>query len=117
MKRTGPQNPNLRALIRVLKKQEAPFWKKIIDELDTPSRKRTTINLDQLERLVNDGEIVCVPGKVLGTGDINKKITVSALNYSSTAMTKIKNAGGTVLSLEELWKKYPKGSGVRIIKG
>jgi large subunit ribosomal protein L15 len=36
-----------------------------------------------------------LPVKVLGTGDLTKKLTVNAAKFSATAKTKIEKAGGT----------------------
>ena len=33
--------------------------------------------------------------KILGNGELNKKLTVKANKFSSTAKTKIENVGGT----------------------
>jgi len=56
-----------------------------------------------------------VPGKVLGTGEISKKITIAAHTFSSSACDKILNAKGEILTISELIKKNPKGSKVRIL--
>jgi len=67
-----------------------------------------TINLSDLNKFFNDGdevtpEILKERGiikkqldgiKVLGNGELEKKITVKAHRFSSTAVTKIENAGG-----------------------
>lgn len=53
------------------------------------------------EMLVKHGLIrnTKLPVKVLGTGDISKKFTVSAAKFSKTAQTKITDAGGSVTVL------------------
>lgn len=71
--------------------------------------KYATINLSDLNKHFNDGDIVTpevlkekgiikkqLSGiKVLGNGDLEKKITIKAQRFSSTAVTKIESAGGT----------------------
>ena len=57
-----------------------------------------------------------VPGKVLGTGVIDRKVTVGAFNYSSGARSKIEASGGSALTIEQFVKKFPKGSGVRLVR-
>ena len=116
MKPTGPQNPNSKALIRVLN-SNAPIWRKVAEEISSPQRSHTVINVDQLDRLVKENEMICFPGKILGMGLINKKITIAALNFSSSARAKIEAAGGTILNISEMLDKHPKGSGIRIVKG
>ena len=67
-----------------------------------------TINLSDLNKYFNDGEEVTpellkekgiikkqLNGvKVLGSGDLDKKLTIKANRFSSTAVTKIESAGG-----------------------
>ncbi|MFW9928767.1 MAG: 50S ribosomal protein L18e [Candidatus Thorarchaeota archaeon] len=117
MKRTGPQNPNTKALIRILESSEAPIWKKVAYDISTPKRSQVKINVDQLDKITNNNDIICVPGKVLGMGVIKKKVTIAALNFSQNAKSKIHAAGGETLSIYSLKEKHPKGSGVKIVKG
>ncbi len=70
--------------------------------------KYATINLADLEKYFKDGEIVTpevlkekriikkqLSGvKVLANGDLTKKLIVKAHRFSSSAVTKIENAGG-----------------------
>src|SRR3954462_4107273 len=42
-----------------------------------------------------------VPVKILGVGDLSKKLTVSAHGFSKTAREKIEGAGGTCTLIEE----------------
>ena len=67
-----------------------------------------TINLSDLDKYFNDGDVVTpevlkergiikkqLSGvKVLANGELSKKLTVKAHRFSSTAVTKIENAGG-----------------------
>jgi large subunit ribosomal protein L18e len=117
MKFKGPTNPNTQALIQILNKKDQPdLWRRVAVMLKTPLRKKRVINVDQLNAIVKDGDVVVIPSKVLGSGVIDKKITVGALNFSSDAKRKISSAGGTTLSIAELWEKHPKGTDVRILK-
>ena len=61
-----------------------------------------------------DGEIIVVPGKVLSMGDLTKKITVAAYQFSENAEEKI-NAVGKAISIRQLMKENPKGKRIRII--
>jgi large subunit ribosomal protein L18e len=51
----------------------------------------------------------------LGSGEISHKLTIWCFGISETATRKILNAGGKILALDSLIKKYPDGKGVRII--
>ena len=69
-----------------------------------------------MSRVADAGEAIFVPGKVLGTGVIDKKLVVGAFSFSSSARFKIEASGGSALSVEEFLKKYPKGSGVKLVR-
>ena len=45
--------------------------------------------------LIRDAKL---PVKVLGTGDLTKKLTVNAAKFSATAKTKIEKAGGSAVA-------------------
>jgi large subunit ribosomal protein L18e len=105
-------------LLQLLKKaaieNDAAIWKRVASDLEAPTRKRRVINVYKLDRYVKDNEVVVVPGKVLGSGEISKKITVAAYTFSEQAVQKI-NAKGKCLSIRELVEKNPKGNKVRIM--
>ena len=65
---------------------------------------------------VGDVSAVFVPGKVLGTGDLDKKLDVGAFSFSAAARSKIEPAGGKALTVEEFVRQYPQGSGVALVK-
>ena len=97
------------------KKTKAPIWKDLERRLSGPRSNRSEVNLGTLAQVTKPGEIVLVPGKVLGTGSLGHKVTVCAFSISESAARKIAQAGGKVVSLEEFVKKYPEGKGVRMI--
>jgi len=113
-------NPVLRhasiMLERAGKKQKAPIWIKASSLLSNPASIRVEVNLGRISRMAGDGEAIFVPGKVLGTGTIERKLTVGAFTFSASAKSKIEASGGSALTIGEFLKKYPKGSGVRLVK-
>jgi large subunit ribosomal protein L18e len=119
VKKAKTTNPQLIELIRFLKRQgrenKAEIWRDIAERLTKPSRKRIAVNLSRLNRHTKRNDVVAVPGKVLGAGEINHPITVAAFAFSEKAKEKIKAARGKCLSYSELVKKNPKGSNVKII--
>lgn len=119
MKKVKTTNPELRELIRFLKKQssetKANIWRDIAGRLAKPRRKRIAVNLSRLNTYTQKNEMVVVPGKVLGAGEINHPITVAAFAFSEKAREKIKAAKGKCLSFLDFVKKNPKGSSVKII--
>ena len=64
-----------------------------------------------LDKFTKDNETVIVPGKVLGIGDLNHKITIAAWQFSTKAKEKIDNK----LSIQQLLEKNPQGKGIKII--
>ena len=110
-KRTGPTDTNLRKLISSLKKDEKPIAKRIAKDLGRPRRIRREVNLLRIDKFSKEGDSIIVPGKVLGVGEISKKITISALSYSQSAIEKINKSGSKMIPLEEGIKQ----KGVKII--
>ena len=119
MKRTGPTNPLLRDLIGELKKrsneQDANLWKRIALDLEKPTRQRRAVNLSRINRHTKENEVVVVPGKVLVSGDLNHKLTISAYQFSEQAKDKLEKSGAQIVSLLELSKEKPDGKNIRII--
>ncbi|MFC1698156.1 50S ribosomal protein L18e [Nanoarchaeota archaeon] len=119
MKRTGPTNPILRELIQELKKeaiqQKVNIWKRIATDLERPTRQRRIVNLTRINKHTKDEETIIVPGKVLGGGMIDHKVIVAAYDFSDQAVDKISKANGNCLSIQELLKKNPKGSKIKIL--
>lgn len=119
MVRSGLTDPNTRAVINALKKtstkHDVKIWKRVAELLSRPSRKRATVNVGKIQRHTNDGDVIIVPGKILGSGILTHKVTVAALNTSASARSVIIGAGGTLITISELLAKIPKGKGVTII--
>lgn len=113
------KNPNLWDLIKFLEKKskenKAPIWKSIAKLLSSSRRLMKRVNISKIARYAKEGEIVAVPGKVLGTGSLNNKLTVAAYKFSEQARRKILKAGGECISFYELLKRNPKGKNVRIL--
>jgi len=97
------------------KKNNAPIWLKLAELALKPSRSRRVINLGQLDKFVNDNDVVVVPGKVLGTGNISQKITLSTFSISTTGAKKVTQSGGKLVDFTHLIKNHPTGKGVKII--
>ena len=119
MKRTGPTNPVAQQLIAELKqaarKEDAPVWMRVAVDLEKPTRVRRAVNVYKINKVAKEGDTLVIPGKVLGMGDIERKVTVAAFTFSKQAVDKIHGAGGKVLAIHELLKQNPKGSKVRVL--
>ncbi|MGB9675637.1 MAG: 50S ribosomal protein L18e [Candidatus Bathyarchaeales archaeon] len=119
MKKVRTTNPELIKLIKFLKTQSkennSAVWRKTAEILAKPRRKRVAVNLSRINRYTQKGDVVVVPGKVLGSGVISHPITVAAFDFSEKAKEKILAAKGKCLSIVDLVKKNPKGSNVKVI--
>jgi large subunit ribosomal protein L18e len=113
-------NPRLTSLISLLKttsrENEVNIWRDIADRLEAPSKNYAEVNLSKINRYAANGETIIVPGKVLGTGMLEMSVRVAALNFSESASTKIRQAQGECMSIEQLISANPKGSKVRILR-
>jgi len=118
-KPTGPTNPLLTGLIEELKKksvdQKANLWRKVASDLERPTRKRRIVNLSKIDNYTKENETIVVPGKVLGAGNLNHKLTISAYQFSNSAKDKLIKAGAKIIPLNELIRESPKGKRIRII--
>ena len=103
-------NPQLQSTIRKLRKkayqEKSNLWLRVAEDLEKPTRSRVIVNISKIERNANDGDTIIVPGKVLGTGDLTKKVTVIAYQFSEDARAKISKVG-KALDLKE--ENMPEG--------
>jgi large subunit ribosomal protein L18e len=105
----------LNLLRRSAREYQAPIWRRVREILGSPKRRRISVNISKINRYSVEGDVVVVPGKVLGAGEIGHKVVIGAFSYSDLAIKKLRDAGCEVLSIEELVRRYPKGNGVKII--
>ena len=90
---------------------QTPLYRRLPKRGFNNARFRTeyaTINLSDLNKYFNDGDVVTPEllkekgiikkqlcgVKVLGNGELEKKLTIKANRFSSSAVTKIERAGG-----------------------
>ncbi|MCE4617440.1 MAG: 50S ribosomal protein L18e [Desulfurococcales archaeon] len=118
-KRTGPTNLVLRKLISTLEKRGREtgknVWFYIAELLEKPRRQKIAVNVSKINRYGDENHIIVVPGKLLGAGKVEKKVTVAAFSYSQKAKEKIEAAGGRVLTLAELLEERPEAREIKII--
>ena len=114
---TGPTDINTRKLIRQLENTKILVFKEIASILKGNRRARPEPNLGHINRVVKDGDVIAVPGKLLGTGALeHKNVVLAALCWSESVAEKAKAAGAKLLSLPQLLEQYPKGSNIRLVK-
>lgn len=116
-KRAGrKENPEVKSLILLLQKQKDPIWHDVARYLAAPKRKSVAVNIEKINRLSNDSEIIIVPGKVLGAGELNHNIVLAALKFSSGVKEKI-GKKANIMTIPELIEKRSafKGINARMI--
>ena len=118
-KKVTKTNPMLISLIHELKKHanenDAPIWKDIALRLENSASNWPVVNLDRISKYTGEKETAIIPGKVLSTGDLTKKVTIAAWSFSEKSQEKIKKAGGKYITIQELLKSNPKGKDIRIL--
>lgn len=102
----------MKKLIDELSKKEGNIWKDVAKRLSKP--RRVVINLAKINRFAKNGDNILVPGKVLGYGNLDKNLTISAFSFSNEAVNKISNSGGKYMTIEELVNNNPKGNKIRL---
>ncbi|MBN1786205.1 MAG: 50S ribosomal protein L18e [Candidatus Methanofastidiosa archaeon] len=120
MKKIKKTNPNLVSLIEGMRSKgyndEVALWVALSKRLSKPTRHQSEVNISKINRFTKDGDTIVVPGKVLGSGELDHKVTVAAYKFSQVAKDKIAKSGET-LTIPELMERNPKGSKVRIFGG
>ncbi len=115
MSKTNPRITDLIAELKsVARDSDADIWTDLVGRLDRPRSSYAEVNLGRIERYAREDETVVVPGKVLGSGTLQKEVTVAAVDFSSTAETKIERVG-EAWRLEELLERHPDGANLRVI--
>ncbi|MGB3907959.1 MAG: 50S ribosomal protein L18e [Methanomethylovorans sp.] len=117
---TRKTNPRIPELISTLKEEsrnnDVLIWKDIAKRLERPSRRYAQVNLSKINRYAKEGELVLIPGKVLGAGELKTSVTIAALDFSGTAIDKINEIGGKYLTIEQVLEENPSGSNIRILQ-
>ncbi|MFB6086616.1 MAG: 50S ribosomal protein L18e [Halodesulfurarchaeum sp.] len=116
MSKTSPRLSDLVAECKsVARETGADVWRDVAGRLEKPRRSHAEVNLSRIERYAREDETVVVPGKVLGSGALRKSVTVAAVDFSSSARSKIEHAEGEVLELEQALEQHPEGAEMRVI--
>ena len=117
VRQTLTTNQELFNVIRDLKKLSSKtgvgVYRAVAAKLASPASQKVEVNLSKIEKFAKDKETLIVPGKILGSGLLTKKVTIVGFKVSESALKKITAAGSTYVSMEDfIAKPNPK---VRII--
>ena len=105
-------NKILAEAITLIKKKNAEFAK----HLAMPVKKWAELNLDQIDRTVKEGDAVFIPGKVLSSGVLTKKIKIVAWKASEKALEKMKESKTDFVEVIEEIKKNPELKNLRLLR-
>lgn len=112
-------NPHLVDTILKLRsasrEHEAPVWRAVAKKLEKPSRVWDVVNVGELQRVYEDGRTAIVAGKVLGSGYLDREVTVAAWSFSDGARDKIEAAGGSCLRFDQVLEDNPEGTDVQVV--
>jgi large subunit ribosomal protein L18e len=116
MSKTSPRLASLIADLKSAARTDGgDAWADVAERLEKPRRSHAEVNLSRIERYAEESETVVVPGKVLGGGAIQKNVTVAAVDFSGSAETKIEQADGEALGLEQAVERNPEAADIRVI--
>ena len=99
----------------VLAAKKQPKWRKVAQRISGSRRKYSEMNLNEVDAKSSEGNTIIVTGKVLGGGDLTKKIRICAMSFSESALAKMKHSKSEAVKIIDEIKKNPKAEGVKIL--
>ncbi len=103
-------------LLEISRENNTPLWRDMARRISESRQGYADLNVGKISKMCNDGDIIVVPGKVLGSGYLEKKVKISAMDASEKALKKIKASGSEFVSLVELAKEVPDGKNLKIMR-
>jgi len=73
-------------------------------------------NINEIDKKTKEGEKVLIVGKILSQGEISKRISLVALNYSKKAEEKLLKAKCEFSKISDEIKKNPEAKGLKILE-
>ena len=107
-------NPEIVETIILAKK--SPKWNEVASILTNSSNKRMVKNLEEIEREVKEGDKIIVPGKILSSGNLSKKIKIVALSFSEKSIKKLDQMKLEYSTILEEMEKNKEAKELRILK-
>lgn len=107
-------NPELTETIRLAFKNRS--WLPLARFLSSSTRKYASVNLSEIEKRTSAGDTILVPGRVLSSGNLTKKVRICAVGISTNALTKLKETKSVYASIKDEIKSNPKAEGIKTIR-
>lgn len=108
-------NPVILEAIAAALKTKSKAWHAVAQRLSAATRLYDSKNLSEIDTTTTAGDTVVVLGKVLGSGDITKKIRIAALSFSQSAANKLKKTKSEAVFITEEIAKNQKAAGVKFL--
>lgn len=107
----------LAAVKSAAKASGKPVYKRAAKMLSKKNNQLVEVNVGKLDAVSSKGNVLLVPGKVLGEGDVSKKLYVGAVAFTASAIQKITSAGGEALLMKDFVVKFGESKGVFLVGG
>lgn len=114
-KRIGNKNDFV-VVETILAAKKNKSWNKIAQLISGSKKKYSSVNLKEIDKKSKEGDTIVVPGKVLASGNLSKKIRICAMNFSESAKEKLKDSKTEGVMLIEEIKKNPNAEEVKILR-
>jgi len=105
----------IRDLRKLSVKTGVGTWKAVAIKLAGAASQKAQVNITKISKYTKGGEVVIIPGKVLGDGIMSKKVTVVAFKASESAIKKITAAGGSFIEIKDYIAKNPKDKPIILV--
>lgn len=107
-------NPSTTETIKLAMENTA--WMPIAKILSSSTRNYSSVNLSQIDEESKEGDTVLIIGKVLGSGDLSKKVRIVSLSISESAREKLKKTKSEYATIAEEIKINAKFAGVKLLQ-
>lgn len=107
-------NPIVAQTLVLAIKNEA--WKPIAQILSGSTRNYAALNLGMIDKHTKLGDTVVIPGKVLASGALTKKVRICSLSISASALEQLKKTKTEYVSIAEEIAQNPKAQGIKILR-
>jgi large subunit ribosomal protein L18e len=107
-------NPEIIKLLRLARKNKT--WQELVKIISGPTRRYSSVNLEKIDKETKAGDTVVIPGKVLSSGNLTKKVKICSLSISDNAKAKLKETKSEYSSISDEIKSNSKAAGIKIIR-
>ena len=100
----------------IIKAKKKSNWLKVADKISTTKINQKSLNLDEIDKKASENDVIVIPGKVLGTGKVSKKIKIVALNFSESAKDKLTKDKIEFSTIDKEIKENPEAKKIKLLQ-